>query len=129
MGSVNGDQSQDIFDPKWVMLIALFSSPAFFLLFYYGYPGKGKVASAFVGMILFAIRARWGLRKYMWFWLTVAIIFALHLPIVWYVPWPDERYPNIALLPLALLDYALVRGCIKVVEKLINRSDEAGSTN
>jgi len=129
MDSVSGDQSQEIFDPKWVMLIALFSSPAFLLLLYYGYPGKGKVASDFVGVIMFAIRARWELRKYTWFWLTAATIFALHLPIVWFVPWPNERYPNIALLPLALLDYAVVRGCIKVVEKLINKSEEAGSTN
>jgi hypothetical protein len=70
---------------------------------------------------MFAARGCWNLRKHLWFWVTVAIIITLHLLAVLFVPWPSTSYPGLTLLPFIVLDYAIVYGCIKLLEKIVSR--------
>ena len=40
------------------------------------------------GMILLAIRFHWDLSKYVWFCATIVFIFALHVPLFFWIRWP-----------------------------------------
>ena len=68
---------------------------------------------------------RWDLRKRVWFWVTLTVLALLHVPLILLVPWSNTNYPGVVLLPQALLDLAIVYGCIKLIEKAMNRSDKA----
>jgi hypothetical protein len=69
-------------------------------------------------MVLLVVRARWDLRKHAWFWVAVAFGTLLQIPIVVLIPWDNRNLTGISLLPVALLDYGLVYGCIKLAEKM-----------
>jgi len=43
----------------------------------------------------------------------------LHVPLILLIPWTSKSLPGVTLLPIALLDYAIVYGCIKLAEKVM----------
>jgi hypothetical protein len=65
----------------------------------------------------------------MWFWITIVFATLLQAPIVLLIPWEDRSLTWITFLPVAVLDYALVYGCVKLVEKMMTRSAEANSAS
>ena len=120
-------QSPDVFTRKWLLMVILCMVPAFFLFALLGDPGRGRAGAISVGVSMTAIRACWNLRKHIWFWATAAILIALHVFLILLIPWTDKSYPGYALLPVGVLDYGIMYGCFKPVEKVVKRSDEASS--
>jgi hypothetical protein len=106
---------------KSALVIALCSSPFFFIFAYFGDLGKGRTAAICAFAIITAVWYYWDLRRHVWFWFTVAIVIALHVPLVLFVPWTDTKYPGVVLLPFALLDYGIVYGCIKLAEMMMTK--------
>jgi hypothetical protein len=53
--------------------------------------------------------------------MTLAILTALHILLVLLVPWSNASYPGTTLLPIAVVDYAIVSGCLKLAEKLMEK--------
>jgi hypothetical protein len=76
-----------------------------------------------------SIKFFWGRRRHLWFWLTVAVLTALHVMLVVYVPWPGihTTIGGPALVPFGLLDVAIMCGCFKLVEKVMGGGDAASS--
>jgi hypothetical protein len=111
---------------KAALVVTLCAVPLYFAFAYVGDPAKGRVASICVAMIITAIWMRWDLRKRAWFWVTIAILVLLHLPLVMLVPWTNNNYPGAVLLPEALLDLAIIYGAIKLVDKLATAINGAG---
>jgi hypothetical protein len=75
------------------------------------------------GLVTLVVRARWDLRKHFWFWMTIAFAEVLQTPIVLMIPWNDRRLTWIVFLPVAVLDYAAINGCVRLIEKLMRRND------
>jgi hypothetical protein len=44
-------------------------------------------------MVAVAIALRWKLRQQVWFWITMTILAALHLPLILLVPWSTKWIP------------------------------------
>src|SRR5579863_5192711 len=87
-------------------VIGLMLLPVFFLLVYLGKAEAGFTVVLVLGMILLAIKLKWRLRKYVWFWATIAVVLALHVPFLFIVRWPDTKTPTIAYsLPLGIVDF------------------------
>ena len=84
--------------------------------------GKGEIGRAvcidLVG-ILVAIRLRWDLKKYPWFWGIIALLLALHVPLLLFVPWPSGWVPAIVAMPFAVLDCMIVLGAVRFAERYI----------
>ncbi len=127
MEAEDTDESPNPFTRKWTLFVILCMVPVFFLFAFLGYPEKGRAAAVCAGIVMFAIRASWGLRKYAWFWITIALVSAFHIPVVLFVPSRMWNFPGLTLLPVVVLDYAIVYGCIKLAEKVILRSDAASA--
>jgi hypothetical protein len=104
------------------LVVTLFAVLFYFVFENIGGSAKGRVASICAAMIVTTVWMRWGLRKRLWFWVTIAIMAFLHLPLVLLPPWTNNSYPGIVLLPGALLDLAIVYGSIKLAEKVMKRS-------
>lgn len=95
------------------MLIAL---PVFLLFCFLGKWEIGIGAWICAGLVILVVRQRWDLRRHFWFWMVVALAILLQIPVVLLIPWNNRSLTGISLLPVGLLDYGLVYGCIKLVE-------------
>jgi len=107
---------------KWGLLAGLCSLLPLFIFAYLGDAGKGRAAAISLAVIIIVARARWDLKNYAWFWITLVVMIALHVPLVLLIPWTSRSYPGITLLPVAAVDYAIVYGCIKLTEKALKPS-------
>jgi hypothetical protein len=102
--------------------------PVFFFIVYLGKAEVGFTVCIVLGMVMLAIKLRWKLRRHAWFWGTIALILALHIPFLSIVQWPQTNIPTIAFsLPLGIADFLLISGALSLAEKVFskgNSSDE-----
>ena len=72
---------------------------------------------------MLAVRMRWDLKKYAWFWSVVLGLLLLHVPLVMLVPWSSSNtHSRVSLLPGALLDMAVVYNAIRLAEKIFTKN-------
>ena len=117
MKQLTQSQNSEVFTRKWLLVVILCSSPLFALFAYFGDPGRGRAAAIGMTVILYAARRGWASRGYAWFWILLTISIALHILLIVSVPWTNKSYPGPILLPFALVDYAIVWGCIRLCNK------------
>jgi hypothetical protein len=107
-------------------IIAALLSPVFFLFVYLGKAEVGFTVCIVLGMVMLAIKLRWHLRDYAWFWVTIALILALHVPFLFIVRWPQTHILTIAFsLPLGIADFLLVSGAISLAENVFSKGHTA----
>jgi hypothetical protein len=111
----------------WVAILC--GLPFFFFFAYLGDLAKGRAVAGCVGMIVLVVWMRWELSRYVWFWMTITILVLAHVPLVLFVPWSNKNYPGVVLLPVGLLDLAIIYGSIKFVEKLMKGSDDESNSS
>jgi hypothetical protein len=96
--------------------------PVFFLFVYLGKGELGFTVCIVLGMAILAIKRRWKLRRHAWFWATIAIILALHIPFLFSVQWPRSNVPTLAFsLPLGIADFLLISGAISLAEMVFSK--------
>lgn len=108
-------------DNKWTLVAFVLATALFFFFVHLGDAGRGRAAGVACMAIIVTIRSRWGLRKRVWFWATMVILMVAHLPLIMGIHWPDDTMPAVSLLPFGMLDWAIMYGCIKLVEKVTKR--------
>ena len=130
MAELTENQSPDLFTRKWLLVVILCMIPPFVLFAFLGHdPGRGRAASGSVIVLMYAARACWNLRKHTWFWVTFAIIIAVHVLLILLIPWTSKSYPGTLLLPVAAVDYGIVYGVIKLIEKMTKSSQPQSSVS
>lgn len=100
-------------------IIGAILSPVLLLFIYFGKGEMGRAACIGLAGILLAIKIRWDLRNRFWFWGIIAVLLALHIPLLLLIRWPSGWVPAIAALPFALADFLIVLGAVRFVEKFI----------
>ena len=84
--------------------------------------GKEDVGLAVVlvlAAMFVAIKIRWNLRKHVWFWAIIAVVLALHVPLVLLVRWPQGNMPTLFYtLPFAFIDFLIISLALTLAEKL-----------
>lgn len=107
--------------------IAALAAPLFFFFVYLGKAEMGFTASLVLATVMLAIKLRWELRKHAWFWVTIALVLALHIPFLFVVRWPQTNIPTIAFsLPLGIADFLLISGAINLAEKVFSKGPSSG---
>ena len=105
----------------WAIAAVLFTSPLLFLFMYFGRSGAGRAAWFCAMAIFLAVRFRWELSRKKWFWLSIAAISLIHIPLILFFPWTAAWVPSALIFPLVLIDVFLVLALIHRVEKLMRR--------
>ena len=105
--------------------------PVFFLFVYWGKADMGLAVLIVLGVKIGAIKIRWDLRKHVWFWAIIAVILALHVPLLFMIRWPQGNVPTLFYtLPFGLIDFLIISGILELAEKLLSRDsspkDEKG---
>jgi hypothetical protein len=103
-------------------------APVLLVLIYLGKADMGLTAFIVLGMMVFAIKLRWRLRKHAWFWATIVLILALHVPLFYFVRWPDSKVPTIAYsLPIGIADFLIIMGALGLAEKFFLKDSTSKS--
>lgn len=107
---------------KSAYIALLYASPVLLTFVFLGKWEMGIGAWICTGLVLLVVRSHWDLRGNYWFWLSIGVALLLQVPIVRLIPWGNRGLTGMSLLPLAVADYGLVYGCVKLAEKLMKRT-------
>ena len=100
-------------------IIGVMLLPVFFVFVFLGKAELGFNVMLVLGLVMIAVRLRWKLRRYAWFWATIVFVLLLHIPFLFLVHWPQSRVPTIAYsLPLGIVDFLLISGAISLAQKV-----------
>ena len=119
---------------KSAYLVLLCSLPIFIILAILGKIWLGFGAWICSGLVMLVARTRWDLRRHIWFWMTIIFAEMLQIPIVLLMPWSNSSLTWFSFLPVAVLDYGITYGCVRLVERVMSsekrtvssRSDTTG---
>ena len=111
-------------------IIGVMLLPVFFVFVFLGKAELGFNVMLVLGLVMIAVRLRWKLRRYAWFWATIVFVLLLHIPFLFLVHWPQSRVPTIAYsLPLGIVDFLLISGSISLAQRVFGNgssdNDEA----
>ncbi len=107
--------------PWWALLcLAIGSLPIYW--FFYRF-GKVDLALPMLNCILvlgFLIVLKRTLWPHMWFWVAMAVLAALHVPLVLFVPWTTRWVPALAIAAIDSADLILILTMLAVIGKLVD---------
>jgi len=72
-----------------------------------------------VAVLGFAIAVKRNLRRHAWFWGTMAILAALHVPLILFVPWTTKWVPALAIAAIDSGDLILILAILTVIERFM----------
>jgi len=61
----------------------------------------------------------WNLRKHLWYWIAIAFVVLIQIPIIVLIPWEAKGMTGRAVLPVAIADGMLAYGFLKLAEILV----------
>jgi hypothetical protein len=94
-------------------------APVFFLITFLANADVGLAACIVLGMIILAVKIRWNLSKHVWFWGTIILILALHVPLLFLVRWPQGNVPTLFYtMPIGIADFFIILGAVGLAERL-----------
>jgi hypothetical protein len=94
-------------------------APVFFLITFLANADVGLAACIVLGMIILAVKIRWNLSKHVWFWGTIILILALHVPLLFLVRWPQGNVPTLFYtMPIGIADFFIILGAVALAERL-----------
>ena len=105
--------------------LAAVVAPVFFLVTFLYNADAGLAAYIVVGVMVFAIKIRWYLRKHIWFWAIIAVILALHVPLVFMVQWPKNAPTIFYAMPIGIADFLIISGALKLAENFMSNSSSS----
>jgi hypothetical protein len=73
--------------------------------------------------IILAIVMRWKLRRHAWFWGTMTILAALHVPLILLVPWTTKWIPAFVVIPIGIADLSIMLWVFSVVAKFMGEPE------
>ena len=111
---------------KSFFLLLLLASPVLGVFAVWGRVEQGFGAWACLATVLIVVRSGWALKRHVRFWIAIAIVFLLQIPIMLYVPWTARGFNGRAVMPLAFVDGALGLGIVKLAEMAIKSDDKSG---
>lgn len=111
--------------PWWGVLCVIFGTIILGLFFvYFRRFDLARPSLISVAMVVLALAMRWKLRQHLWFWVTMGVLTALHIPLILFIPWTTKWVPAFLIAPVGIADlYAM----LWVVSVVGNRRKSRGS--
>jgi hypothetical protein len=112
---------------KSLFLIALLTAPLLIAFAALGRFHQGIGACGCLTVVLIVAKYGWKSRKSIYFWVAIAIMLLLQIPIVLYVPW--EALFGRAFVAFGLADCAVGLGLLKLAEVVAKNKDKSDAGN
>jgi hypothetical protein len=108
--------------PWWGVLCAIIGGlPIVWLFDHFGKLNLFLPTFNCVAILGFTIAVKWKLRRHTWFCGTMAILAALHVPLILFVPWTTKWVPAIAIAAIDSADLIVILAIVSVVGKFVER--------
>jgi hypothetical protein len=102
--------------------------PVLLIFIYFGKADMGLTFYIVSAVCIVAIKIRWNLRKHIWFWAIIAVIFALHVPLFFTIRWPNVKTPGLFYgLPFALIDFLIISESLRLAEKFFSKHSSSSA--
>lgn len=112
--------------PWWALLcLGIGVLPIYWLFDHFGKLELALPTLNCVGVFGFAIDVKWELRARVWFWITMAIIGALHVLLILFVPWTTNWVPAMTIAGIDSLDFVAILAILFVVGRLMEEPQTA----
>ncbi len=113
--------------PWWGVLCVIFGTVLLgFLFIHFGRFDLARPSLISAGMVAIAIALRWKLRRHVWFWITMAILAALHLPLILFIPWTTRWIPAIVIAPFGIADLYVMLWVLSVIGRFVQGPKTSG---
>jgi hypothetical protein len=106
--------------PGWVVVCLVIAS--FLCAWLFDNFGKLELVLPILNSVLvlgFMLVLKRKLWRYAWFWGTMAVIAALHVPLILFFPWTTRWFPALAIAVIDSVDFCLILWILVVVEKFM----------
>jgi hypothetical protein len=112
--------------PWWGVLCVIFGTVLLALLFVrLRRLDLARPALISAAMIVLAIVMRWKLKRHVWFWITMAFLAAVHLPLILFVPWTTKWIPAFVIAPVGIADLYVMLWVLSIVGKFMDGQEVA----
>ena len=106
--------------PWWGVLCVIVGALGVLIFFdHFGQLALARPTMISAAMVVIAIAMRWKLKRHVWFWITMIIFAALHVPLILFVPWTTKWVPALAIIPIGMADLYLMLWVLSVVGKFM----------
>ncbi len=106
--------------PWWGVLCVILGALAVLIFFdHFGRLALARPTMISAAMVIIAIAMRWKLKRHMWFWITMIVLAALHVPLILFVPWTTKWIPALAIIPIGIADLYLMLWVLSVAGKFM----------
>lgn len=113
--------------PWWgVWCCVLPALPFFIFLNHRGRLDLALPILASVATIALVIMLKRQLVKHAWFWGLILLFSALHVALIWFVPWPSRWVFPLISAGIASADFCVLLVIISLVEVLLSTQDDEG---
>jgi hypothetical protein len=110
--------------PWWGVLgIILGGLPVLILFDHFGKFNLARPTLTSAVIVVIAIALRWKLKGHVWFWITMIVLAALHVPLLLLVPWTTRWVPAFVIIPIGMADLYLILLVLSVVGKFMGGSE------
>ena len=105
------------------LILGLCLVPVFILVAYLSDPDTALAACVVLGVISFAVKLRWHLRKQFWFWGVIVLILAIQSPLIFVVRRPQGNVPTLFYtMPVGIVDLLITLGAVDVADRFFSKS-------
>src|SRR5437879_4463920 len=109
--------------PWWGLLcLGTVSLPIYWLFDHFGRLNLALPILSSIVVLGFAIAVKWKMRRHVWFWITMTILAALHVPLILFVPWTTKWVPALAIAGIVSVDICVMLAILAVVGKFIEKA-------
>ncbi len=107
----------------WAVLLLLIGGmPLPWLFDHFGRPNLMLPMWNIIAVFGFLIALKWNLRRCAWFWVTIVILAALHVPLILSIPWTSQWVPALVIAVIDSVDFCLMLWIVSIVGRLAERS-------
>ncbi|MGA9885192.1 MAG: hypothetical protein WBQ34_15870 [Candidatus Acidiferrales bacterium] len=75
-----------------------------------------------VAVIVGVVSLSWELRRRPWYWVTMILVVALHVPVILYVPWRAGWIPAPVTIAVCMVDLLIVVRVLKLIGRFVDRT-------
>lgn len=112
--------------PLWGYILIPVGAFLLFALFdHFGNLALARPTVFSVSIITIAVVMRWKLKGRVWFWITMACLAALHVPLILFIPWTTKWIPVLVIIPIGIADLYAMLWVVSVVGKFMRGPETA----